>query len=68
MPNNIIIPRDQFDQYMTREEFYKENLTSFPMIFPIKDLARIIACNIYSSLNKLKEAINDKKNLVEIDE
>ena len=39
MPNNIIIPRDQFDQYMAREEFYKENLTSFPMIFPIKDLA-----------------------------
>lgn len=33
-----------------------------------EDLARIIAFNIYSSLNKLKEAINDKKNLVEIDE
>lgn len=72
MSNNIIIPRDQFDQYMAREEFYKENLTSFPMIFPIKDLANdVILIDKYrkvphfklntSLLNvKINERLKDK--------
>lgn len=57
MPNNIIIPRDKFDQYMAREEFYKENLTSFPMIFPIKDLA-----NDITLIDKYREVPHFKLN------
>lgn len=68
MSNNITIPRDQFDQYMAREEFYKENLTSFPMIFPIKDFGggmNVInnycdVTHIMLNTNSLNVQINEK--------